>query len=330
MPLPAKLNRLLYNFRTYAWMVDPRRFLPKGKAPIDRPIFLLGTQGGGLTLLSRMLRRHPDAISVAGNSRYWTASDEMQNVLGLILPFELSGVRYNAPPHPKFPPPRGWSYAGKDLFPLYRKQAEDATPEIAKALKDAIRLAMKRHGKGRFVDKSQSFSVRVGLIYEVLKDCDPRFVLVPRDPYVSVYRAAQGKPADMARIVDSVAYPERVQVCAEHYANSMRSVIEDGERHHLPIHLLRFEDLLNDPRAKLQEVCDFVDLPFREDMLPAAHHRLPMGSRYLDRWYPIKPNINQGYAIDDLTIETVNRCCGDDLLQRLGYAQRSPGEKSHG
>lgn len=50
------------------------------RRPIQRPIFLLGSQSGGLTLLARILRRHASLVYCTGNSRYWAGSDEMQNV----------------------------------------------------------------------------------------------------------------------------------------------------------------------------------------------------------------------------------------------------------
>ena len=245
------IQRLIYAFRSHSWLADPRWLLSPPKYPIDRPIFLLGTQGGGLTLLSRMLRRHPDVISAAGNHQYWTSADEMQNVYGLILPPELTGLRYKVHPHPELRGARSWTYAVGDLLPHYRKQAGDATPQLARALQNAIRLSAWRHAADphsfRFVDKSQSFTVRVGLIHELLKDSSPRFVLVPRDPYISVYRAAAGKAADMRRLAATMPLPRRVELCAEHYGNSMRAAFADCDQDGIDLLIVPFEQLLNEP-----------------------------------------------------------------------------------
>ena len=320
-------HRLIYVVRSYSWLLDPRRFWRLPEYPIDRPIFLLGTQGGGLTLLSRMLRRHPDVVCAAGNSSYWTSADEIQNVYGPILPAELTGLRYKAPPHALLPPPRSWTYAARDLYPLYRKKAEDATPELRNALCNVIRLSALRHardkGRFRFLDKSQTFTVRMGLIHELLRDSRPRFIVVLREPYVSVYRAATGRAADIKRLQHNLDFEERVDICAEHYANSMRAVFEDAETLNLDIHILRFEALLAQPAPLLRQVCDFAELDFRTDMLPTATHRLPWGSRYLDRWYPIRSDVNTPFEskLDSLTVERVNRHFGP-LIERLGYTRR--------
>ncbi len=322
-------ERLTYVVRSYSWLFDPRTFLPDSTTPIDRPIFLLGTQGGGLTLLSRMLRRHDDVVSAAGNSNYWTSADELQNVFGLVLPAELTGLRFKAPHHPILTAPRSWTFAARDLFGAYRKNAENASPKLARTLERIVRSNLRRHARkvdqARFIDKSQSYSVRAGLIWALLKEYDPVFVLVPRDPYVSVFRAANGKAADMKRLAEVLSYADRIDICAEHYANTMRAAMADAARHSFRFMIMRFEDLIADPVTSLRSVCEHCELSFDEDMLPARHHQLPFGSRFRDRWYPIKTDVNDVYEemIDQITIERVNRHAAE-LLPDLGYTVRTP------
>ncbi len=128
----------------------------------------------------------------------------------------------------------------------------------------------------------------------------------------------------MKRLAATMSYDERIDICAEHYANTMRAAFEDADRHDLRFMVIQFETLIADPATSLQSVCRFCELTFNEDMLPAAQHRLPFGSRYRDRWYPIKTDVNAGYEkmIDKITIERVNFYAAD-LLPRLGYSARS-------
>ncbi len=321
--MKENIHRLIYTARMMSWTVDPRSHFEPQDLAIDRPIFLLGTQGGGLTLLARMLQRHPDVITAAGNADYWTSANELQNVYGPMLPFDLTGLRYKAPPHPVLTAPRSWTFATKDLLPLYRRTSADK--EVSDKLKNVIRLSGLRHAKDkskfRFLDKSQAFSVRVGMLHDIAPDA--KFILVPREPYVSVYRAATGKAGDMKRLEYKIPYEERIRLCAEHYGNSMRAVFEDAEKKNIKIHLLPFETLLKEPARSLREVCDFAELDFSPDMLPSSEHKMPMGSRFLDRWYPIRTNVNDGYEkkIDAFVIDTVNAYAGD-LIEKLGYVKR--------
>ena len=284
----------------------------------------MGTQGGGLTLLSRMIRRHPHVVSTAGNSDYWTSADEMQNVFGLFLPRAFSGMRFKAPPHDKFPPPRSWTYATDEMLPQYRGTYEDYQPDLEAAFKKVLLYCSHRFGKKtspvRFLDKSQSYSVRLGLLYRILKETGPKIVWVSRDPYVSIYRAAIGKAGDIRRLLNKLDFQERLEICTNHYVNTVKSFKNDCEKHQIPHLRIKFEDLLEKPEETLRLVTDFVDLELQEDMLPRKEHRLPMGSRFLDRWFPIKPEINQPYIekLDSNLIQHVNSKF-NHLIEYLGY-----------
>ena len=51
----------------YKPLWTPRRLTTSlDEIEIDRPIFVLGVQGGGLTLLTRMTRRNEDVLTIGG------------------------------------------------------------------------------------------------------------------------------------------------------------------------------------------------------------------------------------------------------------------------
>ena len=322
------VNAIWYLWKRNNWMLDPRCWFAHFEGiPVDRPIFLLGVQGGGLTLISRMLRRHPQVVSVSGNYKYWSGADEMHTVLGPILPSELTGARYKVPvpDHPIYRPPRSWTYACDELLPYYRKTAQDATPELKRAFERVIRMCIARHGldrkNARFVDKSQVYTVRVSLIRELLKEHKPKFVLVVNNPYAACYRAALGKAQDMERLKGKLSFKERLEICAQHWANSIRCALEDRDEDML---VVRFEDLLQEPKRVLREICAHVELEFLEGMLPAPHHKIPFGSRFRDRWYPLSLERALHY-IEKATPEElgiIERRCGP-IAEGLGYSHRA-------
>jgi hypothetical protein len=303
--------------------------LPLPEYPITNPIFLLGTQGGGLTLLSRMLRRHHKVISVTGNVSYWSGADELANVYGLILPPQFTGMRFKYAPHPVLTGPRSWSYACDDLLETYRQRAADATEELKLAFIGLIRLSARRFARDksdyRFLDKSQTAAVRVGLYYKLLEEFDPKFVVMTREPYVSVYRAATGKAGDMQRYKKNkvLSDHQRIRICSEHLGNSMRAIYEDADELGIQLHISQFEQLLEDPERTLRSVCEFVDIEFNPDMLPSPRHRLPVGSRFPDRWYPLRTEVNEQYEkqLTAQVIEVVNKHCAE-IIPRIGYPLR--------
>lgn len=327
MALPGMFsiaNTFWYVARRNSWMLDPRFWLLDYSSQAEnRPLFLLGNQGGGLTLISRILRRHPHAVSPSGNSRYWAGADELQNVFGPFLPPELTGLRHKAPPHANYPPPRSWSYASDDVLPLYRRTETDASPRTRRALLHVLGYLTTRFAttsNPSVVDKSQVYTVRLALLHALLSDLEPRFILVTRNPYVECPRAASGKAADMRAYSRFMPYTRRLELCAQHWQNSLRLAFEDSTRLRIPLLWLRFEDFVHDPVAATRKICEFSGFDFDPGLLPNPNDRIPFGSRYRGRWYPIRPDVNRRY-LENLTaddVEIVKARC-HDLAVQLGY-----------
>ncbi len=321
-------NLAWYAWRRNSWMVDPRFYLGRYReVTIDRPIFLLGNQGAGLTLVSRMLRRHPSVVSPSGNHRYWSGADEMHNVFEPALSPKIGGTQFKAPSHPTLTPPRGWTYAADELIDLYRETEKDVDDHARRSVRRVVRYCLGRFGNGssgpsRFVDKSQVFTVRLGLIWKIFREYDPKFVLVTRNPYAACYRAAAGKAGDMRRFRDEnvLSFDERFELCIQHWQNAMGCVLADVDRLDLSVPIIQFEEILRAPERTLRELCDAVDLGFQPAMLPEAGDEIPFGSRFRDRWHPLRPDVNEPYFESMLPehVEKIQERCGD-LAERLEY-----------
>ncbi len=328
-PLYRGLNWLYYVYRRNNWMLDLSRFYKDfGDIKIDRPIFLLGTQGGGLTLISRMLRRNERVVSVTGDHHYWTGADEMQNVLGPILPPELTGIKHKAPPDEVFSTPRGWLYATDRLIEKYRNDETDVDSELKERVKKILRWIIARHSsvkKKRFTDKSQVYTVKVSFLNELLKGSDPKFVLITRNPYAVCYRSAKGKARSLKLLEDEFNLRERVEFAAQHWANSMRYALKDREEVDSFL-VVKFEDILNEPRKHLQQICSFADLSFSEDMIPQPEHEIPFGSRFYDRWYPLRPEVNEKYfeEMEQQHLNIISSRC-EKYAEEFGYPRPELG-----
>lgn len=136
----ARLNRLYWenlpNFTHH------RFFQSLDNISIDKPIFLLGTQGGGLTLLSRVIRRHSDIVSASGNSYSWCGRDELQNVAYASLPPSLRlGRRVGSfdIDHPLFGNNLAFAYATDPVISHYRLTEKDYNKKDADTLKKIIK-----------------------------------------------------------------------------------------------------------------------------------------------------------------------------------------------
>jgi len=310
-------------------MLDPSRYLHDcSQERIDKPIFLLGTQGGGLTLISRMLRRNTAVISVTGGHRYWSGADEMQNVFGPILPPTLTGITHQAPPDEIFDTPRGWLYATDQLIDKYRSDENNAEISDAKRFQHILKWLVSKYrpgttGNPRFVDKSQLYTIKVSYLNALLEDTDPRFVLITRNPYALCYRSVN-KARSLRRLADRFSFQERLSFAAQHWANSMKYALLDREKveHFL---ILRFEDFLEHPQTQLTDLCEFLDLEFQKDMLPQRGDQFPLGTLRKSRWYPLRVEVNQKHlkSIDKESAEIIARSC-EMYADQFGYGYPFP------
>lgn len=235
----------------------------------------------------------------------------------------MTGIRFKEPDDEIFGTPRGWLYATDRLLPKYRLTADDATEDLTERFHRILRWLVDWHGDGisqpRFTDKSQVFTVKASFVDALLKGSDPRFLLVTRNPYAVCYRSALGKAGGLDALDDSFSFEDKLELAVQHWANSMECALEDADEV-ANFDWIRFEDLLAQPEKTLRGVCDFADLAYDPDMLPQPHHELPLGSRFRDRWYPLRPDVNEKYLekMSEEHVETVHERCAQ-LADRFGY-----------
>jgi hypothetical protein len=307
--------------RRLDWLVT-NGFITTSTVKLDRPIFLLGNQGGGNTFLSRMIRRNSAVVSVGGGNDYWTSADEMQKVYSIYLSgdYKLSDKLMNQDPYnSKFPVPRSWSYGTNELYNSYWKTEMDFVPSKSRRFIKVIKKSLARYGRegqARFFDKSQVYTLRTRLIQRTLEGANPKFILMTRDPIISSYRAALGKAGDMARY-SHLSLDQKVRFCAEHWNNCMNVCLNDS-MHLESFYRLKFEDLIDSPTDQLQRICTFLEIPFELQMLPQENQKIPFATRYMDRWWPIRSDVNKQYGVPLKYSRVISEICGS-TAHKLGY-----------
>ncbi len=314
---------LFFLYKRNNWMLDFSRFFSSfDRVEIKKPVFLLGFEKGGLTLVSRTVRRHKDFVSVSGNCKYWAGADEIQLVLNLILPSEFLGRRRALPEKLRRLGIAGNRlYASDEFISYYRKTKEDVTPEIRERFRKIIRWQINRHAidkkTARFIDKSQVFTVKVSFINEILKDTNPKFILITRNPYALAYKFSRTNIKNYVTKIGGT-HKQAVEIAAQHWINSMKCAIQDGQEADLLV--VRFEDFLQYPEKELKKICNFIEIDFNKDLLPQPNHKLPFGSKGKDKWYPIRKDVNEKYLnkIAKEEVEIIDKYVGE-YARKLGY-----------
>ena len=310
-------------YRRDRWRRSVRRRLPRvDRLPIDRPICVLGIQGGGTTLVTRCLLRHPEVVSMSGDSRYWVATDELgfvRNRMARLPPALWSSSHRADLDDAVFGSTHTFAYASDALLPAYRREPGDATVEDAARFKRLIREHLAVYARdprrARFLDKTHTFTVKVGYLDALLAECEPRFVLVLRNPYTACFRAVRRKPPSW-RV--ALPYEEQLRIAAEHWENSYRLALEDGAGLSR-FTALRFEDFVADPRRAVRALCDFAGLDFRDDLVPQPGQRLPFATLPTDtKWHPLRDDDWRG-QVGARDAAIIDERCGR-LARELGYS----------
>jgi Sulfotransferase family len=315
------------------WRYSPRRRLRSVDAiPIDRPIFVLGLQGGGTTLAARTLLRHPAVVSMSGNSSYWVATDELgfvRNRMAALPPSLWSSSHRTDLDHPLFGTEHHSMWACDELLPAYRRVAEDATPADAQRFKRLLRehvaVYARARQSARFVDKTHTYTVKIPYLDALLAGCDAYFLLVLRNPYALCDHVLRRKPPSWRSVP---RYEEQLALAAEHWENAFRIALEDGERTGR-FASVRFEDFVRSPERVVRALCRLVDLPYRPDLVPRPGDRMPFATLPGDtKWYPLRTP--PAPALAARSVDLIAARCGS-LAERLGYTpggEVAPGDPS--
>ena len=328
-------GKLRYAAQLARYTLNLRRLLGGvSGAPIDRPVFVLGVQGGGLTIMARCLYRHPNVVYASGNSEWWAGPDEIHNckhIRDLPEPlvhrsFHFKNVTPAVSNHPRFGFQRSWLYAIDEMLPEFRKRAEDVDDATRDGFRHVLRKLVTAYAHdpatARIVDMSQLYSIQVPYVARMLEGFGPMFVIAARNPYAVCSRAVAKEyvSAHGCAFTD----PEVKIACAvEHWTNTFRLALDDTES--LPRLVIRYEDFMADPAGVLGTIGEFADLPLDPRQIPGPDQPFPPGSLADNKWYPLRSGENERYLdrLDPALVQALNERAGD-LIERLGYERLEP------
>jgi hypothetical protein len=269
---------------------------------------MVGVQGAGLTLLTRMLHRNENIVTIGGGRAFWTGLNEMDKHCIRELPdaLTMSSPGFQSPTfkdhrsrcgedHEVFGLMRSWTYATDALIDRYRNTEDDYTAEIdatvRKGIKESLRAYATDLGRARFLDMSQTFSLKLPLLRKIFPDA--KIVVQARDPYVLCWREATHDNYHYWN--ETPSFDRRLELAAQQWRNTYRTILNDLDAQGIKAITVRFEELIENPEAELRRVTDHVEIGYDDDMIPRAHHSLPLGSGEGSKWYPIRKDVNEKY-----------------------------------
>jgi len=314
-------------YRTRKIYLSPKILTHKlENIPINNPIFILGVQGGGLTILMKCLQRLDNTCFCHGNQLSWDAADNEMHVCikDKTLPSELSFWQNQH--YPETLPSnfyRYWTYATNEAIGTFRLDensvTEKMTTDFQKMIKKIIRVHAREIETCRFIDKSQLYMVCVSAIAKLLEEAKPYFIVVGRNPLGSVPRTARNYYLNPKKHGYQMDYLKAVRLCAEHWSNSYELALKDGKKIE-NFKVMKIEDFFDNPKAFLKQFCEFANLEFCEDMLPNANQQPTIFQQMRSRWYPMRKSTTDGFrqSLNSEEKETILELCGEQM-RALGY-----------
>ena len=226
--------------------------------------FIVGVTRSGTTLLRMMLDAHPQL----------TIPPETHFIPDLI---EASREEHASPErlHEIVVANRRWGDFHLDAETLGERFAAIKPLNAGDAIRAFFELYAEREGKPRWGDKTPIYINRMMLIERALPEA--RFIHLIRD----------GRDAALSRAKRVLKEPTPMYKVAERWRNRIIRAREQGPRlrHYLE---LRYEDLVLDTEATLRRVCEYVELPFDEEMLH-YHERAAERLKEMHRDLPPEP-----------------------------------------
>lgn len=216
------------------------------------PIFIIGRQHSGNTMLARCLGRAPEVHSLTGEGQFFehqaflddkSTDEKIASVVSLV---EQSGG--DIP-----------SEARSELHNHMRRSRADggSSGTAAEMYARCMEWLAQEKGAGRWAQKATSYVFHVEAILECFPDA--RLVFLVRNP---LDLAASMKRRGGWTAVARMTYG---------WNKGVRSALRYAETNPDRLLIVRYEQFVEESHRKMAEVCDFCDLPFRESYLEVPH-----------------------------------------------------------
>jgi hypothetical protein len=277
--------------------------------------FVVGAARSGTTLLQRMLDAHPQLAVV--NETYWLRRRFREQAgltrEGFVTPALLPQLLAS----PRFP---RMGVTEEDLVRLLSAEGPVRYDRFVGRIFD---LYAARRGKPLAGDKTPGYVRRIRQMHELWPRA--RFLHIVRDPrdvclsmleWRSGERTAgQAGTWDIDPVISTALYWRYSVAIGREAGKSLGPTL---------YHEVRYEDLVSSPERELEQICNFLRLPYAEEMTRFHEGRTQRepGRSSKEQWLPPTAGLRDWRM--ELPVGDVERieATAGDLIDSLGYATR--------
>lgn len=255
---------------------------------VNRPIFIVGVERSGTTLLYSLLANHPDLYWFSRLDSLWpdvpcittlirrAVSKVSKNEVYIAIPKTISRSTGLLPPSECIPFWKGvFGFGDEENYIVEDDRlTEDSVNEhLIKHLYQDFQKRLYWSGKRRLLFKHPGFSLRLRFLHALFKDA--LFIHMVRNPFANLKSLVKAKEASNERFwgikIPGWRYLINTDLelqAAIQIRRTMEIIEEDVSKTQLHRQYLqiRYEDLLRMPEKTLSEALEFCDLDWKESL----------------------------------------------------------------
>jgi hypothetical protein len=278
---------------------------------VSEPFFIVGNDRSGTTMLRLILDRGP--VAIPPESMFLVDFAPVRRKSDLSAPGAAAELVRRVWEHPRV---RRWGLpGGPPAVPAGLAHAE----AYRFAVEAPFRAYARVQGKERWADKTPLYLAHLDELDAVWPEA--RFVVLVRD----------GRDVALS-LLDLPFGPNNVWAAGRFWADGIRLGEQAARRFRGRVLTVRYEDVVTDPRGAVGRVCQFVGLPFEEDML-AIERSDPskvledQSAWFTNVWAGINPSaVGKWRTAMSVRRQAVFESVARGELERMGYEVRHAGE----
>lgn len=261
--------------------------------------FFIGSARSGTTLIRVIFDSHPE-MAIPGESHFIPQLAKLRDLYERPRGFDADMFVKDIAAHPRFV---RWKLPRASV-----RKAVRGARDYPDAIRRLYALFAELKGKPRYGDKTPSYCLFVPEIAALFPDA--RFVHVIRD----------GRNTALS-IMEAPFGPKRLDQAALFWRRRVEPALDALDAlGPTRAYAYRHEDLIDDPPGTVKGICEFLELPFDDQMLRYYENRKPSPSPHMQHLTkpPTKGLRDFRNQMSPDEIELVERICGP-TLERLGY-----------
>ncbi|MEM7330577.1 MAG: sulfotransferase [Chloroflexota bacterium] len=250
------------------------------------PIFVIGYMHSGTTMLKDIIERHPSIYSIRGESRFFHSLSMLKrrypdlNDAQIRRQFvtylaKLANSNYRSVEYGENQSLEAFNITAHEVDELVKQTA--TLTSHAMFFKSAFDFYTAKHGKERWLEKTPTHLFHVEKILKT--NPEALFIELVRDP-----RDVLGSKNSRVESADKMSRNEISQKIKNWrvgydpiwdslaWKSAIRSGAETAVKHSGKILRVRYEDLVQSPKAEAQKIFTFLGLEFSEEMLQVSWH----------------------------------------------------------